>query len=330
MEHPALPPNYFFVAVANRQNLELCIKYALAGFPNSSAGVWTFCEISEGDFISFLYGARAFNLYKVIWKEAIREFENLPPWAPLKFRESGRTYHFPFRLRLLQQRELSESLVRPEFAYVAENLLLRAGYRKTHFQADQTTLQNVSEMGRRSENTAPVELHMPGHSTFTPLFTRDTHQVNPPFVNRLSEAVLQSAIRHRLRRSSDLGDVLARVGLDGAQQDQFEVLGEKALPQGHVDILIKDRVPIASARKVVVEVKLSAATRKDVDQLRDYVDELGPECLGGVLIARSFSTRTVEYTRSSGLQPAIYDLEWSESKTMTFEELVNALSIRFL
>jgi len=171
---------------------------------------------------------------------------------------------------------------------------------------------------------------MPAYSTFVPSFSYDLSQVDPPFINRLSEVVLQSAIRHRFRSFNDLGDVLARAGLDPAQQDRFEVLGEKALPQGHVDILIKDRVPIASARKVVVEVKLSAAARKDVDQLRDYVDELGSECLGGALIARSFSTRTVEYTRSSGLQPAIYDLEWSESKTMTFEELVNALSIRFL
>ncbi len=330
MGHRALPPNYFLVAVANRQNLDLCIKYALAGFPNSGAGVWTFCEISEGDFISFLYGARVFNLYEVVRKEAIREFENLPPWPPLRFRESGRIYHFPFRLHLALQRELSESLVRPEFAYIAENLLLRAGYRKTHFQADQTTLQNVSQMGRRSENYVPLRLDLPDHSTFTPLFTQDQSQVRPPFVNRLSEVMLQSAIRHRLRCSDDLGHVLARVGLDAAQRDRFEVLGEKALPQGHVDILIKDRVPIASARKVVIEVKLSGATLKDVHQLRDYVEELGSECLGGILIARSFSRQTCKYMLSLGLHPAEFDLGWSGAGTMTFEELVNALSIRFL
>lgn len=38
-------------------------------------------------------------------------------------------------------------MVRQEFSYVAENLLLRGGYLKTHFQADTITLYNVSERG---------------------------------------------------------------------------------------------------------------------------------------------------------------------------------------
>lgn len=54
---------------------------------------------------------------------------------------------FPYRLHLQLLRRFDESLVRQEFRYVAENLLLRGGYAKTHFQADQTTLQNVSQLG---------------------------------------------------------------------------------------------------------------------------------------------------------------------------------------
>ena len=65
----------------------------------------------------------------------------------MTFKESGRSYHFPFRLKLRQVRAFDEPIVRVEFAYIAENLLLRGGYRKTHFQADLTTLQNVSQMG---------------------------------------------------------------------------------------------------------------------------------------------------------------------------------------
>ena len=48
---------YFLISVSNRTNLDLCIKYALAGFTDSINGLWTFVEIQEGDFISFLYGA---------------------------------------------------------------------------------------------------------------------------------------------------------------------------------------------------------------------------------------------------------------------------------
>jgi len=137
-------PSYFLVSLSNKTNLDLCMKYSLAGFTNSTSGIWTFSEIRDGDFISFLYGARAYNLYTVEKKEAVKNAQNLPPWAPITFRISRRTYYFPFRLTLTPIRKLEESLVRPEFAYVAENLLLRGGYRKTHFQADQTTLQNVS------------------------------------------------------------------------------------------------------------------------------------------------------------------------------------------
>ncbi len=330
MERQGPAPDYFLVAVSNRQNLDLCLKYAQAGFPNSGAGIWTFCDIRQGDYISFLYGARAYNLYQVVAKEAIREFESLPPWPPLKFRESGRTYHFPFRLRLEIHRELTESLVRPEFAYVAENLLLRAGYRRTHFQADQTTLQSVSQMGRPAASNSPAYLELPAYSTFAPQFTADRARVEPPFVNFLSEMVLQSAIRHHLKTTDALGRILDWLGLDPGSADEFEVLGEKALPQGHVDILIKDRVPIAKAHKIVLEVKLAAGSRRNIDQLKDYVRELGPECKGGVLIAKDFSLQAKRYARSAGLYLATYDLQLERHAVATFEEITDSISLTLL
>ncbi len=143
-------PSYFLISVSTRENLELCIRYGLAGFLGGQSGAWTFCEIENADFVSFLYGARAHNLYRVDKREALKNSELLPPWKPLTFKESGRTYSFPFRLHLHPFRVFTEPLVRAEFSYVAENLLLRGGYRKTHFQADQTTLQSVSEMGTRA------------------------------------------------------------------------------------------------------------------------------------------------------------------------------------
>ena len=126
-------PSYFLVSLSNRANLDLCERYSLAGFTNSINGVWIFLDIRDGDFISFLYGAKAHNLYIVEKKEALKSAQNLPPWAPLTFRVSRRTYYFPFRLTLTPVRKLEEPMVRSEFAYVAENLLLRGGYRKTHF-----------------------------------------------------------------------------------------------------------------------------------------------------------------------------------------------------
>src|SRR5262245_54385408 len=121
-------PSYFLVSVSTRKNLDLCINYALAGFPGGESGSWTFCEIADGDFISFLYGARAHNLYQVSKREALRDPEHMPPpWEPLTFGKDKKVY-FPFRLHLRPIRVFDEPLVRPEFAYVAENLLRRGGY----------------------------------------------------------------------------------------------------------------------------------------------------------------------------------------------------------
>jgi len=157
--------NYYLIAVSNKKNLELCMKYGLAGFTNSINGAWAFLDINVGDFISFIYGARVFNLYKVSKKIAIENAENLPPWDTIKFKETGKTYYFPFRFELELIREFNEMLVRYEFTYIAENLLLRGGYRKTHFQADQTTLQNVSSLGKVA-NKKTEKLNYPSIKKF--------------------------------------------------------------------------------------------------------------------------------------------------------------------
>ena len=195
--------SYFLIAVSNRRNLDLCIKYSLARFTNSINGVWTFLEAQEGDYISFLYGAKVFNLYVISGKEAIKDAEAMPPWEPITFRQSGGTYYFPFRLHLAPVRRFEESLVRAEFAYVAENLLLRGHYRKTHFQADQTTLQSVSRMGNLW-NGYGTKLESPNYSTFIPRFTARREKQYIPEVFQLHEFILQSLIRRYLCDSNNL------------------------------------------------------------------------------------------------------------------------------
>jgi len=317
-------PNYFFVAVSTRLHLELCLKYAMAGFTNSIAGAWTFVEIQEGDFVSFLYAARAFNLYEVVSKEAVVEFEKMPPWPPVSFRESRKPYKFPFRLYLRPIREFCEPLVRPEFAYVAENLLLRAGYRKTHFQADQTTLQNVSQMGSLwNGNIQPLE--MPPHTNFEPKFTPDKNMEQVPFVCQFQESILQAAIKRWLSDRINLTKFLSMTGFCNLSPDELEVLGEKALSHGHVDILIKDRVPIAQARKIAVEVKMKHAQPKDLRQLRGYMDELGNECIGGVLIANSFSKSVIREAPKQNIRLVRYELNLNWQLPRKFEEILESL-----
>jgi len=278
--------SHFLISVSNKENLDLCKKYALAGFPSSINGVWTFCEVKEGDFISFLYAARAHNLYRVEKKNALKKAENLPPWKPITFKISRKTYYFPFRLHLTPIRIFEEPLIRAEFAYVAENLLLRGGYRKTHFQADQTTLQNASQMGEKF--LGKIENSGLSSFTFVPEFSTNKSSVNIPYVFPFREMILQAAIRHNLCDGEKLQKFLEDISVNEVKAEDLEVLGEKALPVGHIDIFIKERVPIGESRNIMIEVKARKAAKRDFEQLEEYLRESGSECLRAVLIAKDF------------------------------------------
>jgi len=315
--------DYFLISLSNRENLELCIKYGLAGFTNSINGLWTFFDIDVGDYVSFLYGARVRNLYKVTKKVAYKNAENLPPWPPITFR-SKRTYYFPFRLFLKQEREFNEPMVRPEFSYVAENLLLRGGYRKTHFQADTITFYNVSEMGTVfNGETKHLELNA---ETFEPkiVFRRENQRIPEKFYFR--ELILQSLVRKKIQ-DSILKDALDFFGVDN-NPDEFEVLGEKALPEGYVDIFIKLRHPRGMNKYLPVEVKTGKAQRKDIEQLTGYISEFSNETVGGILIARDFSKSVFNNPKILPVRYYFNDLD--KSAEYSYEELLRMLTLEVI
>lgn len=287
---------YFLIALANRNNLELCLQHNLAGFTNNASGLWTFTEIQEGDFISFLYGARIFNLYRVEKKKAFKNSDKMGPWEKLTLR-SKKAYTFPFRLFLTPIRKLEESIARSEFAYVAENLLLRGGYRKTHFQADQTTLQAVSQMGELWRGSCSTYDHG-DQEEFLPRFVIQGRS-SPPERSLLNELILQSLVRQWLSDTRNLQSLFSTCGFSRLSPQEFEVLGEKALSTGHVDVLIKDIAPCGYSRKMVVEMKRGRAQKKDVDQLHGYLEEIGEEALGGILIAREFPKNIFSHRSAS-------------------------------
>jgi len=272
---------YFLLSIATRENLDLCLEYGWAGFTNSTNGLWTFLDIEEGDYVSFLYGARVHDLYRVIGKVALKNAENLPPWPQVTFR-SGYTYYFPFRLLLQRTRKLNEPMVRAEFAYVAENLLLRGGYRRTHFQADSVTFHQASRMGIPADR-APRPLQF---ETFVPQISfKEASQ--PPYVFHFRELFLQALLRKHLSTPQILKNILTAFGIDEPPTD-FEVLGEKALPEGFVDLVIKRKYPVEKDTLLLVEVKTGKASVKDAEQLANYLRVTGDESVGGILIAKGF------------------------------------------
>lgn len=316
--------NYFLISVSNRKNLELCIKYALAGFTNSVNGLWAFLDIAVGDYISFLYGARVKNLYRVVKKIAFKNAENLPPWDPVTFKISKKTYYFPFRLFLEQERVLDEPMIRPEFSYVAENLLLRGGYRKTHFQADTITFYNVSTMGKPfyGENDS-IEFE---EEIFKPkiVFKREYQDIPERYYFR--ELILQSLVRRKLGNEV-FRSILEYFNIDN-QPGEFEILGEKGLPEGFVDAFIKLKHPTGVNKYLLVEVKTGSAQKKDVEQLKGYVSEFDKEAIGGILIAKKFSKSISEEQHILLARYNFNNLDYE--KEYSYEELFSMLDIELL
>jgi hypothetical protein len=144
-------------------------------------------------------------------KAAIKNADKIGPWPPVTVRISGLTYYFPFRVFLIPVRKFIAPMVRQEFRYVAENLLLKGGYRRTHFQADQTTLQAVSQIGESfKERIAKFEYN---HETFTPLFSFIRENSNPPEVFNFQEIILQTLFRNWLSQKNNLQQLFYLFGI---------------------------------------------------------------------------------------------------------------------
>lgn len=80
------------------------------------------------------------------------------------------------------------------------------------------------------------------------------------------------------------------------------------MAEGHIDILIKESTPKGLSRKIIIEVKSGNARTRDSDQLCGYVKEIGHECLGGILIAGSFSKKALIAAKDRKVKAYTYRL----------------------
>ena len=108
---------------------------------------------------------------------------------------------------------------------------------------------------------------------------------------------------------------------------QLEVLGEKALQEGIIDILIKEVTAVPSPKKIAIEVKSNIATMEDLMQLKAYLNTLGRDCLKGVLIAAAFQKSVMKRASESNVVPVKYDVSFGPSPHATFESLVQTIHL---
>ena len=122
--------------------------------------------------------------------------------------------------------------------------------------------------------------------------------------------------------------LLSRLSFDAIRAGELEILGEKALPEGHIDLLLKQRVPLGSGLKIPIEVKTKTAQPKDLAQLRTYMDELRGECPIGILIAGDFNKRVIGGAKNGAVKLVRYALNADLMKAPTFEEIHQGLSLK--
>jgi RecB family endonuclease NucS len=84
------------------------------------------------------------------------------------------------------------------------------------------------------------------------------------------------------------------------------------------------------ASKIVVEVKRGTARPGDVIQTREYLDDLGKECVAAVLIAKSFSKEAVVEAVASGVRLVRYGLASECEGPRTFEQLRDTLELQIV
>jgi len=148
-----------------------------------------------------------------------------------------------------------------------------------------------------------------------------------PEVCRFKETILQSAIRRYLMHFENLRRFLVNLDLPIDQVDSLEILGEKALPQGHIDLLLKQRVPLGSSFKIPIEVKVNRGSQGDISQLRAYMDELRGDCQVGVLIAADFGKNCGQKATANGIQLVRYKLNADLKHPVTFDEISYGLDL---
>jgi RecB family endonuclease NucS len=119
---------------------------------------------------------------------------------------------------------------------------------------------------------------------------------------------------------------LADISVDQVKAENLEVLGERALPEGHIDIFIKEAVPIGESKSILIEIKKEKASTKDFGQLAAYLREFGTECVRAVLIAKDFGKKGSQ-SHKGKITALKYSVTSDLSTPQNFEELVKCVKL---
>jgi len=263
-----LKSKYFIVILSNEENLKKCINNNVAGFPETDNGIWAYLDIRRGDYISFYYNGRIFNLYKVEKKYIPYEFKNkkgmgseeydpvaLPnnqKWKAISTKK-GKIY-FPYRLSLslIKETNFETSLIfKDGFERFGINLVPRAGLKKSHFQLSIIDIKKVFSIENISITRSAFTL-----SDFVEIAKRMFSNISSFSIRDLTnkEIFLQSLIKRVLEAS-----INKYAGIFNVETyDNFEFFSEQTVYGGEADIVIAN----GSKNIAFIEVKNGSILNK--------------------------------------------------------------------
>jgi hypothetical protein len=300
----------FVVALSTDRNLQLCRSSRTAGFPDTKPGRWAYLDVEEGDYVTFYYNGRLWDLYRVTRKYVPdyyadnegRGDSELDPvslgsgdkWTAI-MTENGSIY-FPYRLEmdLLSTSTFNTNLVfRPGRERLGINLVPRVSLKKSHFQV------GVGDLSTAFECELKVLKRPVNFRDFSACVTRERVLKSKRDGNKacvVSEVTINDATASELYLQSLLKRVLEShwdciAGALCLPATGMEFYSEQTVHGGEADISVE-----GAGYALLVEVKngsllklkragLTRAGQEALDQVQDYqsihADQTTLRCIAG-------------------------------------------------
>ena len=282
---------YFVIILSNEENLNKCLDNNIAGFPETDNGAWAYLDINEGDYLSFYYNGRIFNLYKVKKKfisgifnkkRAIGSEEKDPAilpngdkWSAIKTKKGN--IYFPYRLDLdlIKESNFATSLIfKNGFERLGINLIPRVSFKKSHFQL------SIKDITKNFNN---IEISSGNRYFSIDDFQKVFSRVNQTTPSRLKEITtkeifLQTILKRILEASIE--QYVKFLGI--VSTSKLEFFSEQTVYGGEADLVIAN-----SLKNIAfIEVKNSNILTKKQDftkigktaynQIQKYKDIIEP------------------------------------------------------
>ena len=289
-----LKSKYFIVILSSEENLQKCINNNIAGFPKTDNGRWAYLDINKGDYISFYYNGRIFNLYQVNKKFIPDEFkkkemgnEEYDPvalsdnkkerWRAI-ITKKGNIY-FPYRLSLSLEAktEFNTSLIfKNGFERFGINLVPRVSLKKSHFQLSVNDIEKIF-----NRNVSPNQYE------FTWMDFKEVTEIRSDSKSIVSiadittkEIFLQSLLKRILESSVDKYSKIFHLN---SGEGYIEFFSEQTVYGGEADIVIANYyenlafIEVKNGTILNKKGKLTRLGEEACKQVKSYKDIINPK-----------------------------------------------------